>query len=210
VTATPWRLAGPLVLAAAYGFAVGAVRSWRFATLNLVKFPLLILISVTVCAGAYFLVARVLAPSIASADVRRLALASYADLTRLLASLAPVALFLALTIRQPVSTAELGEYPFFLALNLVAIAGCGVLAVTRQTATLEGRHSLSRQRAVALVAAWLSLSLFVGGQAAWYLRPFFGVRAIPDDGSFCHGSRPDFRGARSFYEAVANLVPHGR
>jgi hypothetical protein len=196
----------PLALAAAYGFAVGAVRSWRFAALNVVKFPLLILISVTVCAAAYFLVARVLAPSIASSDVRRLALASYADLARLLGSLAPVALFLALTIRQPVSTTELSEYPFFLTLNLVAIAGCGVLAVMRQTATLLERHALSRQRAVAVVSAWLSLSLFVGGQAAWYLRPFFGVRAIPDDGSFCHGSRPDFRGARSFYEAVGNLV----
>jgi hypothetical protein len=81
----------------------------------------------------------------------------------------------------------------------------GVLAVLRQAAALLHRHALPRARALPLVALWLAISLVVGGQAAWYLRPFFGNRAIPDDGSFCLGSRPDFRGARSFYEAVYHL-----
>jgi len=201
--------AGPLGLLAAsatYGFSVGAVRSWRFAMLNVIKFPLLLGVSAGVCAAAYFVVARMLAPSLGFSDVRRLVESSYGDLAKLLAAFSPVALFLALTLGQPVSRVELGEYPAFLALNTLVIAGCGALAVARQTATLLRRHALPHLRARAVVASWLALSLLVGGQAAWYLRPFFGVRAIPDDGSFCLGTRPDFRGAESFYEAVYNLA----
>ena len=182
------------------------MRSWRYASLNLVKFPLLICICTSVCAGAYFLVARVLAPSLTFSDVRRLVVASYADLAELLASFSPVCLFLALTLRAPVSPVDLGEYPLFLAFNLLLIAGYGALAVGRQTALLLGRHGLARWRGLSVVAGWLAVSLLVGGQAAWYLRPFFGNRAVPDDGSFCLGSRPDFRGAESFYEAVYHLA----
>lgn len=194
-----------LLAAAAYGCSAGAVRSPRFAALNLIKLPLLIGISVTVSAGAYFLVARLLAPELGFRDVRRLVLGSYADLAALLAALAPVTLLLALTLQRPTSAADLGEYPAFLAGNVALIAAAGILSVTRQAAALLHRHALPRARALPLVALWLAISLVVGGQAAWYLRPFFGNAAVPDDGSFCLGSRPDFRGARSFYEAVYHL-----
>ena len=57
------------------------------------------------------------------------------------------------------------------------------------------------------VTAWLALSLFAGGQCAWYMRPFFGIGALKGDSPpFFLGTAPDFRGARSFYEAVWNLV----
>lgn len=192
--------------AATYGFSVGAVCSLRYATLGLVKLPLLMGIGVSVSAGAYFLVARLLAPELRFAAVRRLVLASYADLADLLGSCAPVTLFLAVTLRPPTSLADLGEYPSFLAANVVLIAAAGVLSVGHQAAALVHRHAVPRARALPLVALWLAISLGVGGQAAWYLRPFFGNRAVPDDGSFCLGSRPDFRGARSFYEAVYHLA----
>src|SRR5690242_5067863 len=117
------RLPSLLAAAAVYGFSVGAVRSWRYASLNLVKFPLLIAICASVCAGVYFLVARLLAPSLTFSEVRRLVMASYADLAVLLASLSPVCFFLALTLKAPVSAVDLGEYPLFLAFNLALIAG---------------------------------------------------------------------------------------
>ncbi len=138
--------------------------------------------------------------------MRRLVVASYADLSQLLASFAAINLFLAMTLRSPTSTIDLGEYPSFLAGNVAMIAVAGVLSVGRQTKALLRHHALPPARALSLVASWLAISLVVGGQAAWYLRPFFGNRAVPDDGSFCMGSRPDFRGARSFYEAVGHLV----
>ena len=57
------------------------------------------------------------------------------------------------------------------------------------------------------VVGWLALSLLVGGQAAWTLRPFFGVRSIPGaETRFFLGSSPDYRGSTNFYEAVYNVV----
>ncbi len=200
------RAARLLLASAIYGFSVGAGCSLRFAALNLIKFPLLICVSVLVSAGAYFLLARLLAPHLGFSAVRRLVIGSYGDLAELLAAFAPVTLFLAVTLRSPTSLAELGEYPAFLAANVALIAVAGVVSVGRQAALLLQRHALPRARAFSLVAAWLSISLLVGGQAAWYLRPFFGNRAVPDDGSFCLGSRPDFRGAESFFEAVYQLA----
>ncbi len=195
-----------LFASAIYGASVGAVHSPRFAALNLIKFPLLIGVSVSVAAGVYFLWARLLAPQLGFEAVRRLVIASYADLADLLAAFAPVTLFLALTLRPPTSLVERGEYPSFLAGNIALIAAAGVLAVGRQAIALLRRHALPPARALALVGGWLAVSLLVGGQAAWYLRPFFGNRAVPDDGSFCEGSRPDSRGAESFFEAVAQLA----
>src|SRR5262245_57307935 len=145
-----------LVAAATYGFSVGAVCSLRFAALNLIKLPLLIGVSGAVSAGAYFLAARLLAPEPRLAEVRRLVLESYADLVDLLAALAPVTLFLALTIRPPTSPADLGEYPAFLGGNVALIAAAGIVSVARQAAALLHRHALPRTRAVPLVAAWLA------------------------------------------------------
>jgi hypothetical protein len=195
-----------LVLAPAiYGFSVGTVRSLRYAALNVVKFPLLIAVTLLVCAGGYTVLARLLAPRLRSADVRALVVQCYGDVSVMLASFAPVCLFLALTLDPPRSVSELGEYPLFLGANVLLIAGCASFSLIRQGLSLSRRHGLARGRTAALVASWLALSLVVGGQCAWYLRPFFGNRAYPDDGSFCHGARPDFRGAGSIYEAVGHL-----
>ena len=54
---------------------------------------------------------------------------------------------------------------------------------------------------------WLALSLAVGGQAAWTLRPFFGVRSIPGaETRFFLGASPDYRGSTNFYEAVRDAI----
>ena len=54
---------------------------------------------------------------------------------------------------------------------------------------------------------WVLLSLLAGGQAAWYLRPFFGVASIDGRATrFCLGTTPDYRGATNFYEAVYHLL----
>ena len=68
-------------------------------------------------------------------------------------------------------------------------------------------HPWPLSRRLTLVAGWLALSLLVGGQAAWTLRPFFGVRSIPGaETRFFLGSSPDYRGSTNFYEAVYDVV----
>ena len=102
---------------------------------------------------------------------------------------------------------DLGEYPFFQAFNVVLIAICGSIALVRQAKTLLRDYGLGRQVSISIIIGWLALSLFTGGQGAWYMRPFFGISSPGETNPpFFLGTTPDFRDARSFYEAVYNLV----
>lgn len=192
--------------AALYGYAIGTVHSTTYAIQNLLKFPALLVITAGVCAPGFMLCARLLTPQIDRRDLWALVHGLTADLATLLASLAVVSLFMAVTIERP-GASGLGEYPLFLGLNVVFIALSGTTAVLRRARTLLARHAVIKWRASCVVALWLGLSLAVGGQWAWYLRPFFGVATIAaDDTPFCLGTDPDFRGDTSFYEAVYHLV----
>lgn len=199
---------GRTALAAAlYGFSLGALDGWARAVRSALKFPLLILVTWAVCALSYAVVARMLAPAVAFSQVQGLVLRLYRDTALLLASLSPATLFLALTLTPAASRDALHDYPLFLGLNLVLIAGAGTLALLRQSTRLLADHGLAPTRRMLLMAAWLALSLFVGGPWAFYLRPFFGLSSIrAEDPGFCDGNTPDFRGATNFFEAVWQLV----
>ncbi|MDP6507160.1 MAG: hypothetical protein QF886_26270 [Planctomycetota bacterium] len=189
---------------AIYGFAIGSAHSMGVASRNLIKFPVLIFLTALLCSVAYALFGQFLTRKLTPRASLGIALGIFRDLSILLASLSPVAFFLAWTITQPEGQ-ELNEYPLFLGLNVVFIAVCGVVAVAHQLAALISEYQLELQKAVAMILIWMALSLFVGGQCAWYLRPFFvpsTFRTVP----FIEGAKPDYRGARSFYEAVYHLV----
>ncbi len=192
--------------AAAYGFAIGSVHSTTFALRNVVKFPALLLVTAAVCAPGFVLITRLVAPTLGYAGVRSLVLGMTRDLALLLASLATVSFFLAQTLERA-SAAGLGQYPLFLSLNVGFIAVAGVTALAHRGRSLLARSDVARWRGTSLLLLWLGLALAVGGQWAWYLRPFFGVATISADKTpFCLGTEPDFRGARSFYEALVHVV----
>lgn len=187
---------------AIYGFSIGAVHSLVFALRNLIKFPLLLLVTAIVCSLAYTLAARALCPSLGFRVVLRAVLAIFADTSVLLAAVAPVMLFLALTLERA-DERGLHDYPLYLAINVFAIAGCGSLALFRRTRALAAQHELSGPRASLITAAWMLLSLLVGSQWSWYLRPFCGVATV--SAPFMLGAEPDFRGATNFYQAVYQI-----
>lgn len=192
--------------AALYGFCAGCAHSLDFGLRNLVKAPLLMLVTSAVCAIAYHVVAGFFGARLSFRAVQRLSLSLFRDASLLLASFAPAALFLSLTIRLP-DAHGLNAYPLFLVANVAVIALCGSIALVRQARRVVATTQLSRARGRALVGAWLALSLFVGSQAAWFLRPFFGVATIPAAQTpFFLGSAPDFRGATSFYEALSHVA----
>ena len=192
------------VLASAlYGFSIASIHSFRLARWNVVKFPLLILSTGVLCGPAYYVFAQLITRKLRLPDVAAMSLRTFRDTSILLASLSPVSYFLARTVAQPVGQ-DLKEYPFFLQLNLVFISVCGVVALVRQAVRLLRAHGLTVRESVLIVVTWLAISLFAGGQCAWYLRPFFGPSTIRDP-RFIEGSHPDIRGATSFYEAVYNL-----
>lgn len=200
----PRAILAILLGSAVYGFSAGSVNSLQLATWNLLKFPLLIFLTSLICSPAYYVFSQFVTRELSFRDVCRLSLRTFADVSILLASWAPVAFFLAKTIVQP-DQGSLNEYPLFLGLNVLFIGTCGVVALVRQAARLLKGHRLSIPRSVGVMSAWLAVSLFAGGQCAWYLRPFFGCSAIRNP-PFMEGSHPDYRGARSFYEAVYHLV----
>jgi len=214
-------LATLLLASAVYGFSIGCVHSLRFGLHDVLKFPLLFFVTGAACAVAYFLWALLLGGArFRFVDVQRLAMRLYRDAAVLLAALAPANVFLARTLVPP-DASSLHDYPQFLALNVVFIAIAGALALLRQVRALAQYHPWPLSRRLTTVAGWLALSLLVGGQVAWTLRPFFGVRSIPgDETRFFLGSAPDYRWATNFYEAVydviappplaADYVRHGR
>ena len=200
-------LATLLVASSLYGFSIGCVHSTRFGLHNLIKFPLLFLITGATCAVTYFLFACLVGGvRFRFVEIQRLAMRLYRDAAVLLAALAPANWFLARTVVAPDAT-SLHEYPYFLALNVCFIAAAGALALLRQVRALARYHPWPLSRRVITVGGWLALSLLVGGQVAWTLRPFFGVRSIPgSETRFFLGSSPDYRGSTNFYEAVYNVV----
>jgi len=198
------RLAAILFGSGAYGFAIGSVHSGWLARWNVVKFPLLILLTGAICGIAYYLFARFIATGLGFREVWDLSMDTYRDTSLLLASLAPVSFFLARTVVRP-DRESLGEYPFFLGLNVGLIALCGTVALARQARTLLRRHGVGVRQSLLITAAWLGVSLFAGGQVCWTFRPYFGLASMPDI-PLIEGVRPDYRGATSFYEAVWNLA----
>ena len=199
-------LLGTLVASAIYGFSIGSAHSLTYASWNLVKFPLMIIITGSVCSVSYYVFSRFVSKELLFKDVQMMSLRAYHGISILLASLSPVSFFLARTLKQPDET-SLNEYPFFLGLNVVLIAISGSVALSRQAWDLLQRHGLQLRRSILTVLLWLSLSLFVGGQCAWYLRPFFGISTIKaDESPFILGTTPDFRGDTNFYAAVYHIV----
>ncbi len=195
-----------LLAAAAYGFSIGIFHSPHQALYNLAKFPLLILCVGAVCAIGYAVCAR-FAARLRVRDTAALVTRLYADVALLLVSLASVNLLLAVVLERPTSLYHLADYPLFQGLNVAFIALCGGIAVVRQATALLGTHGLSPRGTATIIGLWLSLSLFVGGQAAWYLRPFFGLAWIAvDDVPLFLGASADLQGASSFFEAVLNLI----
>lgn len=196
-----------LVLCSAlYGWAVGSVHSTTFAARNLIKFPLLLLVTVAVCSLSYYFLALLIARRLTFPEAMGLSLGIFRDTALLLGSLAPVCWFLARVIVQPDSWG-LNEYPFFLGANVAVIAVCGSAALIKRSLELLSRYRLKPVQVLTLITLWLGVSLLTGSQAAWYLRPFYGVSTISADRTpFILGRQPDIHGATSFYEAVANII----
>ena len=197
-------LAVTIGAAAVYGFSAGLAHSLSFGLRNLVKAPLLLVGTAVVCGAACYLFAALCGARLGFVAVQRHTIAVFRDTALMLAGLSPVVFFLGRTIVPP-DTDALGEYPLFLGLNVAFIAAAGTVALLRQARRLL--KEMSPRRCALIVGGWLALSLCVGGQGAWYLRPFYGLATVSAaETPVCLGSVADYRGARNFFEAVLHLL----
>ncbi len=194
-----------LSTSALYGFTLGSAHDWIYASRNLVKFPLLIAGTAVICSLCYSVIARFLCPQLTFRPVQMLSIQMFRDLSVLLASLSAPNLFLAMILVHR-DDGKLGEYSLFLGLNVGFIAVSGTLALCRQANALLSRHGVTRARSRAVVLLWLGMSLVVGGQGAFYLRPLFGLPAsrgqVPP---WTLGTAADVRGATNFFEVVVQI-----
>jgi len=205
-TAKALRGVTALTLASAgYGFGIGIANSWVYGVRNLVKFPLLIATTAATCALCYHVLARFLGAPLGFVRVQRIVLGVFHDISVLLVSLTPIVLYMAYMMVDP-TEGDLGGYPAFLRFNFFAIVIAGCLSVsTRARRELPPEVLDGRRRAV-LLATWMLASLAVGGQVCWYIRPFFGYLPGTWDRPWFSGTIPNQEGARSFYEAVYNML----
>lgn len=203
-----WLVLRTFSVAALYGYALGSVHDHLYASRNVVKFPLLLAVTAVVCAASYWIAALALGARLRFAAVQRAAWGLFCDASSMLASLAPAVLFVALVMRTS-DDGQLGEYDLFLFVNVVCIALAGGIALVRRGIVLIPETAGSLRRRLTIVAAWLALSLFVGGQVAFLLRPFVGLPAtrgqVPP---WFLWNEPDARGATNFYAAVWQTL-HG-
>ena len=200
------RAVGILIASSAlYGFTIGSAHSLIYAQRNLIKFPLLILGTAAICSLAYFVVGRFMTSQLTFGKVSSLVLGLFRDLSVLLLSLSPPNFFIAQILRHT-DDSRIGEYSLFLGLNVVFVAAAGTLALVHQGRALLSACEMSKKRMLGVLGCWLALTLIVGGQVAFYLRPFFGLPAsrgnVPP---FAVGNEPDVRGATNFYEAVIQV-----
>lgn len=200
------RALAALLGAALYGFSLVSAHSELYASRNLLKFPLLLVTTAAVCATSWWISARWLNSGLSFRAVQQATWTLFHDASLLLASASPIVLFFAHVLRAT-DDGQLGGYDGFLACNLGAVALAGVLAFHRQVARLLRSTELSRRRAFGLAIGWLALALCVGGQAAFYMRPFFGFPVTRGNTPpFFLGAEPDARGATNFFEALAQAA----
>lgn len=194
------------VASAMYGFSIGLSNSFIYALRNLVKFPLLLLSTTSICAVCYFVLAQFFGVRLGFVSVQKAVVAVFRDTSKLLAALSLAVAFLALTSELPTDD-RFDDFAMFLGFNVLAIAACGCLAVQRVSREELPEEVATRGQRDMLVAAWMLTSLLVGGQMCWLIRPFFGTSTTADVTSpWFSGSEPGFRGARSFYEAVWYVI----
>jgi len=188
-----------------YGFTVGSAHCWIYASRNLIKFPLLIVSTSLICALSYYITAKFITSRLSFRNVQELVLDLFKDVSILLASLCPPNMFIAMILVNT-DDSKLGEYSLFLGLNIMFVALCGLLALVRRCGAVLSACRISRRRMTAIVLGWIFITLFVGGQTAFYLRPFFGLPATRGcNPPFALGATPDVRGAGNFYESVYQI-----
>jgi len=165
-----------VVMAAGYGAVMGATNLLQGSSMLMwAKLSMLIVTAVKVPVLFLFTLAIVLPPIYVSnafvgarfsfRQMLASLLASVAVTTTILASMATVAFFFAVTSRS---------YDFIKLLHVLfyiyaGLAGLSYL-VRQMKLMLAGRGGFSRR----LFILWLALYMFVGTQLAWVLRPFVG------------------------------------
>jgi hypothetical protein len=199
-----------LVMSALYGLVMGATNLLQGSSMPMwaklvtiwvtaIKVPALFLLTLAIVLPPVYVSNAFAGARLPLRQMVTLLLAAITITVTLLASMATVAFFFALTS---------SSYSFIVLLHVTIFTYAGVAGLSYLVQTLQGisqQAALSARRPLRAAAtpqwlfiAWLLLYMFVGTQLAWVMRPFIGSRTVkfqvfrPREGNF--------------YEAVYNTA----
>jgi hypothetical protein len=163
-----------LIAGAIYG---GAMGSWSIETRErlllipyaAIKVPMLILVTTLICLPGYFVLSTVIGLRSDFRAALAAIAAGQAAVTLALCSLAPVTRFVYFS---GIGHAE----ALVLSAAMFALSTCvGYAVMLRRYRPLLQKSRRHR----AMLAAWISMYVFVGIQMGWMLRPFVGTPGMP-------------------------------
>ena len=169
-----------ILFAAIYGATMGAYPGGLQILYNIIKIPLLLLITLYVALPTYFVLDALTGGDISLRQIAAILASSFAIMSTVLLAFVPVNLFFVLTTPgQSFST-----YAFTVLLNVGIFTIAGLAGLVYQMSGMENVHSNSRW--VNAFVLGLLVQIFVGTQMAWVLRPYFdtGPFVRPLEGNF--------------------------
>ncbi len=169
-----------ILFAAIYGATMGAYASGLQILYNIIKIPLLLLISIYVALPTYYVLDAFMGGDVSLKQTASVILSSFAIMSIVLLAFVPVNLFFILTTPgQGFQT-----YSFIVLLNVAIFAIAGFAGLAYQYGGMENVHSNRLWLEGFLIS--LLVQVFVGTQMAWVLRPYFdqGPFVRPLEGNF--------------------------
>jgi len=181
------RLMGGMAVASAlfsalYGLTVGIYAGGWQVVYNAIKFPLLLLATLALCALALYMLNSLVGARLSLSQTVAVVLSAILVTATLLLSLTPPLGFIMLT--------SLRDYQLVVFLNLivVSIAGAGGVGFAFQATAAVHTDPEARRRCLGVMRAWMVLYGLVGLQMLWLFRPFFRqtdvfIRPLGEGGS---------------------------
>src|SRR6266699_3755032 len=169
-----------ILFAAIYGATMGAYAGGLQILYDIIKIPLLLLISLYVALPTYYVLDAFSGGDISLRQTAAVIVSSFAIMSIILLAFVPVSLFFTLTTPgQGFQT-----YAFIVLLNVGIFTIAGIAGLVYQFAGMQSIHSNTRWVEGFLVS--LLVQVFVGTQMAWVLRPYFvtGPFLRPLEGNF--------------------------
>ncbi|MGJ8725728.1 MAG: hypothetical protein ACSHYB_14300 [Roseibacillus sp.] len=182
-----------------YGFTVGLWRGPEMALYVAIKTPALLFITLLITGLLNGILGLLLGTGIGFRQSLLCQLLAFSLAAVVLASLAPITVFLALQAPPADSPQAATSHSLYLLTHTAIIAIGGILAVTRLFGLIRDLTPNHKAARITLLS-WLTSNAFVGAQLSFLLRPFFGSPSL--EIAFL---RPNpFNG--TFYEAVWNAL----
>ena len=184
-----------------YGLSMGLWQGWEMASYAGIKFPLVVIATLTVNALINGMFAMALGSGISFRQSIQFLFTAFAICSLILGALSPITIGMAL--QGPSS--ESADARFFHSMTLLThvfmISYAGIVSHSILLGALR-HYALTKQAAIQTFVVWLLGNLFVGAQIGWISRPFFGSPGSPIQ--FLRENKFD----SSFYESVFRSLQH--